>query len=1516
MTSISPAEPRPPLLRRSTDSNRPPHGRASSHIFSPLDRKPPTLRRETVETEEDRPIKRRKIEADSNSNQVANHHNTSLPDKVSDPHVDNKTVYWRWVRPSAIRAAVANSRSKEEEDTSSEDGLPELPPRPWRTARVAKVADKAAPTHRSRVDIPVPNTPDSIQVPSSAPQFVLKRPVGFFPWTGKHPEDILSDSNVKNGYFDKPPNPTEKELNTARVPLYNAFKHKSGVDSLSTLFSLVLNQKSQHGIISSVSTFKPPPRVTLTEAKRKSWIADLANADVPLRRLSRTIPQGIKGQTLLDLCLQSSVPLSRAIWFAKCVCANEVRTLKRKGTTPAVALGAENKWLREWTLNVEQFLETYLGQANASDWRSNIQYALRLNTRLYLENLLDRGHYLDWILHSFTTAAISHTPFWLMVIHIYKQDLSQYRRRGAKLAQALIDKYRSIDNLSDQSISPLRQKLRAAVRELLFSRPAIFLMPDRWPESVPIVQTCLDTTIGPEGLILEELNRINERAMGFNKTDFLSVRSPSEIIVETLDKARVPYNVALLAKELDETSTDFDLLLRSCLEWSCTRFRQSRTRLYLVTRLVKRWQRGGRDIDTPILNFLSAFREGKTTADTLCLRHLVAQFSRSDCFPLSKYLQWLMVRGLPEKGSVCIDTESIFGRTAKVESYRDFASVQFLLDLSLHRAEDHVINLRNSVLERAGFDPSAEEDIFERCVEYLEQKLADASFVTKSEPPTLHEPSFAALPWTLRTRISMWLRARALEAAKSAQSTPMLPGSKVLNEEQFFVIRHILECMEDEAVLADVVGILSVSQRDDLVASLVATVHFHAGSFSAIGALEVLQKRMCQIYMTWRSTKPTMPLLTSTLLDLCTAFPVKAPAIRLLQQDLVRGDRGRAVAACSPYSDGIAESLQQAGATFVEDFEAILQSETNMNEQTMNGLFSVLVDRIEKQQKFEDDPRTLQSFCQLLSRLRLCRKAQGDLLTQKWMSRLMSCLDSKSGPSFLRILVATGCITFATIFEATPGYKSGVRKNLAVASFLYQILAPPSSTSLDWAAYQTRTRWHEYSLKEPLTALEIVCEAGLQGVSPTFDSLLLVVLVNSWSPDSSSLAEPAKKWFVKSLSYALNCSDGDLNATDLQALLESINVFSHRFVQLRFRLASPASVDKASGLDQPDLIEVLSQSLKQTLRNPPSPYAGHRQRFSQLFQIVGPDVANQVRHNVENEFLYALPKLLVGRVTSPLSAVFPDDTQQLSSIVEQAFQVCRKETSPSPGFLSHLIDRLSQHLKYLGNTHNTPATPAAPATTAPTAPTGFSGPSGSSTTMTHSQMVSMSSSPVANTSDIGGGSCPPVGLSYLRCILQMVCLQRPTLISPGSNGANVKQTQNEQLQLLVRLASIATHPAMTLVTGHQGTREEQIKAKEVIEFALDVIATIIDGVSDEVHLMCAKVLKDKLQDTRLCYLFGSINLMGSAQVQDMGRGLQMVKEGKGIIGEWKPRMWEVLDSGSGKESETSLGLGLFRARYG
>lgn len=198
-------------------------------------------------------------------------------------------------------------------------------------------------------------------------------PADFFPWSGHHAEDALNELTTKQGFYDKSP-VSQNESNTARPSVWSSLKHKSGLQILSSLFVSALDQRQTHGTITANSTFKPPPRVTLTDTKREAWLRDLANPSIPLRRLSRTIPHGIRGKILLDHCLSKDIPTSRAIWLAKCVGANEIRAFKRKGTGGVFTVGGEAKWIKDWTANVEQFLESILGLCGSTDWRSKIDY--------------------------------------------------------------------------------------------------------------------------------------------------------------------------------------------------------------------------------------------------------------------------------------------------------------------------------------------------------------------------------------------------------------------------------------------------------------------------------------------------------------------------------------------------------------------------------------------------------------------------------------------------------------------------------------------------------------------------------------------------------------------------------------------------------------------------------------------------------------------------------------------------------------------------------------------------------------------------------------------------------------------------------------------------------------------------------------------------------------------------------------------------------------------------------------
>lgn len=189
----------------------------------------------------------------------------------------------------------------------------------------------------------------------------------FFPWTGNHPEDTLSEALIKGGATNK--SQIMSETNTARPSLWANLKSKSSLNSLSSLFVAVLEKRQACGRITAPNCFKPPPRLTLRDSTREAWLRDLANPAVGLRRLSRTIPHGITGAALLDHCLEKNIPVARAIWLTKCVGINEMRSHKRNRQAGTIT------WVRGWTSSVEHFLEGVIAGIGQPEWKPRVTYA-------------------------------------------------------------------------------------------------------------------------------------------------------------------------------------------------------------------------------------------------------------------------------------------------------------------------------------------------------------------------------------------------------------------------------------------------------------------------------------------------------------------------------------------------------------------------------------------------------------------------------------------------------------------------------------------------------------------------------------------------------------------------------------------------------------------------------------------------------------------------------------------------------------------------------------------------------------------------------------------------------------------------------------------------------------------------------------------------------------------------------------------------------------------------------------
>lgn len=304
------------------------------------------------------------------------------------------------------KEGVEGATEVEAHETDDSANPPPLPIRPWK--------DRPSPRHpagashsKDVIDSSqVETTPYKNATPSEAPTFADKgelvpclslhtshclilltlvpfffllllfdiEPADFYPWVGTHPEDVLTEQTAKQGYYDRL-QVSQNESNTARQSIYAQLKSRSGLRFLSTVFTNALEKRQANNRINAPSTFRPPPRVTLTDNKREAWLRDLANSSVSLRKLSRTIPHGIRGKVLLDQCLGKSIPIGRAIWLAKCVGANEIRAFKRKGTSAAVTSGLEAKWIKDWTAIVQQFVESVIVNSGDTNWMSKVSYA-------------------------------------------------------------------------------------------------------------------------------------------------------------------------------------------------------------------------------------------------------------------------------------------------------------------------------------------------------------------------------------------------------------------------------------------------------------------------------------------------------------------------------------------------------------------------------------------------------------------------------------------------------------------------------------------------------------------------------------------------------------------------------------------------------------------------------------------------------------------------------------------------------------------------------------------------------------------------------------------------------------------------------------------------------------------------------------------------------------------------------------------------------------------------------------
>lgn len=757
-----------------------------------------------------------------------------------------------------------------------------------------------------------------------------KKVLDFSPWTGNHQEDVLNENVIKGGYFDKIAGTNQSETNTAKSSIWPSLSQKNhaGLSALSYMYVAVMEKRQALGKCIAPSTFKPPPRLAVQEAKRAKWLEDLADPAVALRRLSKTIPHGIKGKLLMEQCLSKFIPLHRAMWLVRGVGMHELRAFRRKGFNEAQAASGEVKWVHEWTANVTQFLEDIMAACGQPDWQRKLNYAVKLATALFSEKLLDADYYLDWIVSSLADSTIERLPIWVILTKIHWTDLMMFGRRGRRLAKGVLGHLRSLASTGLPVNSLLKTNLQKMVGAMAVANRGCLILPRTWHEFHGLLAP---TPSSPAESPASNVVRRNERLAGpLNKTPE-NLKSVYLDLYDALDTAGTDLDVDVLAKKCAGFMSDPAKLVPALLDWASTRFRAGDSRIYLAARIIAQVQDDEHDTDSIILHFLSAAKSLDAHAEENVHR-VIVELVRLQAFSVGKYLQWIIASGAlyaEERTSV----------------------TSLIAALPMNGLPVRVINTRNMLMSRLGYETD-ETQAAQSILDEVDRLFVNGCGVSARDislPDQLSRSAAYSLAQQLTAKADLTVKESGLSVA------------------QFCSLRDLIERVGDISSLTNLVAIASSSDVGALLATAADTVNYHASSFAVLEQLAPSLDRLSEQYLALRPHQPLDRAFILALTGLAKRVPGKASLIKLLGDDLILCGQQTSLAACSPASDSVID-MHATKLDSDEDIDAVFASGNVMDEQLMQRVFSRVIQRASRSRS--SGATTLTRVCGWLDQLR------------------------------------------------------------------------------------------------------------------------------------------------------------------------------------------------------------------------------------------------------------------------------------------------------------------------------------------------------------------------------------------------------------------------------------------------------------------------------------------------------------------------------------------------------------------
>ncbi|KAI4866179.1 hypothetical protein F4820DRAFT_447306 [Hypoxylon rubiginosum] len=1385
--------------------------------------------------------------------------------------------------------------------TADEDSAPL--PMPPRRARFVVPTKRPEPSSTTTTPLKKDARPKpfSLETPSIAPRYPnmgKAEPIGtaknkdksararadvglgfadFYAWNGGHAEDQFSDSIIKHGYFDKAPAQSTQEASSAKAPLFPALKHKSGLHTLSTIFTGIMNSRRHSGQITSASTFKPPPRVTLTDTKREIWLKDLANPAISLRRLSRTIPHGIRGKILLDQCLNKNVPTDRAVWLAKCVGANEIRAFKRKGVNGTFVMGGEAKWIRDWTVFVEQFVETVVNAFSENDWKSKVTYAIRLATHLYAEHLLDRDHYMDWLVSGLENSNQAKLPMWLLIVQIYWKDLLKLRRHGRRLISVILSHHSAIYFHPDRDILlPLSTRLQSLVESLLLTSPENFINPGTWFKYRDSLLVSPESTNNESrSKLLKSVGLRNDYLTSSNAKSQPALRS---IVVQLLDSIhRTPLDDTI-PKRLWKTSENKLSVIRTILEWCTSLYRPGIAKVYVAATLLRSPEASDIDVTRAVLDFLDADALQENARKQL-VYHFVSELARSGHFSVPQYMQWLIARG------------GIFDPT---ETNPDGPCItRLLVEIPIHSLNDSMRNLRATLLRRAAFSVDFESRDIAMAISHVKKTL---SIPLDSDDPLLQKKAMSLKKLSklirlssrsLKTTISSWLSDAFIGGI--AQNLQSGKGGVELPKATFEAVRALLETTEEYAMLENVLKLMVSSSNSELLACCADTVNLHLPVFAATGAVKSLfQDFYERLKMIMEEQGLSARPLLASLADLAPRLTGLEDVAAQLQADLIRIDRSSAADASSPLSDNMATQLQDAETELSEQIEK-LASYTSADRPTMERLFHAIIKKLQNYWGKADERQRL--CCILLTRLRVFDIQHFNTLMRGWVQHIRKLTNRPPIHQLLPPLISSGCLSLSMLFataprsqlQATQFRPSAVGStSIYMQEILQMLMMPfspsPAMTSEDcyrFTIIQDHARREHAKeimplIRGALAEYSASCNQHVPIHQPLdeeetktqlLELLRRLVLVDPMAAcQTLSLKSPDPKLaaLIETWTTKLLVPDDGGGQKSFEQVLELSNEFTLPFCQVKLSLN--LATDDSGGPEGSERLQSQFELLTKAIDNA---IDANNIMWTGMLPSLSSDITQHMRNRAESRFLDLIPSLK----NPPGDTVFDKDIHMAENLLTVIDSIFRGSSGSKVSPLSSaLVDKLADLWDIMASKNN---------------------------------------------------ECASLKMVVLSHWLPLVFSYLTLYTSPSTGTIDVSKLSGGgevRARALVILAGLVqeldSHPSSNL--GQK---------------AFDIALALVDGLPEDARLQCVRAVRDATADPRVRYLFSyapnpaEFFMLshrdkpppGIQERRALALGITMTPE---KLTPFVFRRWEILNEPTPNvgENDTSLSLTLFDAR--